>query len=143
MKGCSKLAAAAFHPAARSQQKGRNCACAAVRRGQKGGADQGNSDPARFELSIGKLQDPTRPLQRCLTQAMPLRPRAVVAPLLDVSLLFQRRARRSPLCFCCARFIRLRWPRVEAGAWKRVLGGRIKIETFDGLCFEKSMSRSL
>ena len=29
-------------------------------------------------------------------------------------------ARRS---FFCAGFVELRWPRVEAGAWKRVLGG--------------------
>ena len=31
-----------------------------------------------------------------------------------------RGARRS---FSCARFVELRRPRVEAGAWKRVLGG--------------------
>ena len=45
---------------------------------------------------------------------------AALSVALAVAPVLRNFARRS---FFCAGFVELRWPRVEAGAWKRVLGG--------------------
>ena len=61
--------------------------------------------------------------QEAVSSCSPLALERGLSAALSVLLLSYVTLPQGAPLFFCAGFVELRWPRVEAGAWKRVLGG--------------------